>query len=277
MENATAAATVTRHVGNCQICATDYKLTADDKLVHHGYRRPGWGTIVGDCEGVGAPPYEVSCDALRAYADRVRGERAATVARLEALRAGEVTHLTETGGSRNPDGSRHTYELHAGVTAAYIWLNAIDDRIRMTEYRARQLADEITRCDQRANEWAPAPIRTVEEMAAREDAAKADRAAAVAAKRAERAAKETANAAKRAELEAKHEATKAALKAGFAALAATPPGDDRRLAVAKLCRKLRTNTWLWTHELGIDETFMALGIAERTATGHVRYLYPLAS
>ena len=53
--------TVTRYVGNCQICERDQKLTVDMKMVHHGYLRPGDGEIHGDCPCVGAEPYEVSC------------------------------------------------------------------------------------------------------------------------------------------------------------------------------------------------------------------------
>jgi hypothetical protein len=36
-------------------------------LVHHGYKRPGYGHIVGDCFGVDRPPHETSDDCARAY------------------------------------------------------------------------------------------------------------------------------------------------------------------------------------------------------------------
>lgn len=46
-------ATVTRYVGKCPICEGDFKLTTDaihgnfgdgQKMVHHGYQRPGDGS-----------------------------------------------------------------------------------------------------------------------------------------------------------------------------------------------------------------------------------------
>ena len=59
-----ALATVTLHVGVCQFCEAEHKLTTDTfpslgrfgghhKVVHHAYRRPGDGEIHGGCAGVG--------------------------------------------------------------------------------------------------------------------------------------------------------------------------------------------------------------------------------
>ena len=71
----TRPATVTRYVGKCPICEGDFKLTTDaihgnfgdgQKMVHHGYQRPGDGSgIIGDCYAVGRPAYEESCDVTR--------------------------------------------------------------------------------------------------------------------------------------------------------------------------------------------------------------------
>jgi len=41
----------------CQICGRQQALTVDGLLGHHGYKRPGWGFIQGDCYGVGHKPY----------------------------------------------------------------------------------------------------------------------------------------------------------------------------------------------------------------------------
>ena len=97
-------AIVTRYVGICQICESEHKLTTDafpslgifgeaHKVVHHGYRRPGHGSIEGDCAGVGEVPFEVSCEATRRYRGSVAAGRALQVLRLAALRDGEVTEL----------------------------------------------------------------------------------------------------------------------------------------------------------------------------------------
>lgn len=52
--------------GECQVCARKQCLTGGGALVHHGYRRPGYGSIVGDCFGVGHLPYPKT-DALEKY------------------------------------------------------------------------------------------------------------------------------------------------------------------------------------------------------------------
>lgn len=56
-------------VGSCAICQRLQKLERKrtksglPTMVHHGYRRPGVGYILGDCFGVGYPPYELSAEA----------------------------------------------------------------------------------------------------------------------------------------------------------------------------------------------------------------------
>lgn len=57
--------TSTRYVGWCPICERDIKVRTG--LVHHGYERPGVGFIIGDCPGVGNPPYETSTHACDFY------------------------------------------------------------------------------------------------------------------------------------------------------------------------------------------------------------------
>ncbi len=42
----------------CTGCFETHAVTADQRIVHHGYRRPGDGRIHGDCMGVGFEPWE---------------------------------------------------------------------------------------------------------------------------------------------------------------------------------------------------------------------------
>src|SRR5271157_2183951 len=80
---------VTRYIGNCQICEGDQKLH-DGLMVHHGYRRPGTGYIVGDCPGVGEVPYEVSCELIKAHVARLKVYVKNRKAYLAALQSGRV-------------------------------------------------------------------------------------------------------------------------------------------------------------------------------------------
>lgn len=59
--------------GECQVCARKQCLTGGGALVHHGYRRPGYGSIVGDCFGVGHLPYPKT-DELELETSRLKGQ-----------------------------------------------------------------------------------------------------------------------------------------------------------------------------------------------------------
>jgi hypothetical protein len=50
----------------CQICERHQACDKDETLGHHGYKRPGWGFIQGDCMGEGHKPYPAT-DALEKY------------------------------------------------------------------------------------------------------------------------------------------------------------------------------------------------------------------
>lgn len=50
----------------CQICERTQAVDADGTLGNHGYKRPGWGFIQGNCFGQGYRPYPAT-DALEAY------------------------------------------------------------------------------------------------------------------------------------------------------------------------------------------------------------------
>lgn len=49
------------NTGTCPVCEMNVKMRKGvQRLVHHGYERPGDGYIVGDCFGVGYAPWELS-------------------------------------------------------------------------------------------------------------------------------------------------------------------------------------------------------------------------
>lgn len=167
--------TVTRYIGKCPICEGDFKLTADKRMVHHGYQRPGHGSIEGDCRAVGEPPYEVSCEVTKMY----RGGLMAHVERCEAwLRkafAGEVMELHYT--PAWPRNAPTTLVRKGDET----WPKVLADHMRDTESDIRYTGREIERLTRLVDVWEPRSLRTVEEdeAAAREvkDAAKAKRVA----------------------------------------------------------------------------------------------------
>ena len=65
-----ASRTATHYIGLCPVCMNRIKCQGE-RLVHHGYKRPGDGCIHGDCFGVGREPHELSDLTARAYLDEV--------------------------------------------------------------------------------------------------------------------------------------------------------------------------------------------------------------
>lgn len=59
----------------CSVCGDPHKLSRAKKLVLHGYRRPGYGFIVGNCFGVGYPPWESSPEGAEAWLKYLLGSR----------------------------------------------------------------------------------------------------------------------------------------------------------------------------------------------------------
>lgn len=170
-------ATVTRYVGVCQICEAEHKLTTDafpalgifgqqHKVVHHGYKRPGHGSIEGDCAGVGEVPFEVSCEATKKYRDSVTAGRALQVLRLAALRAGEVTELVVRSWQRGAP-------VEVVRVGDDMWPRELASKIREVEYEIGQADAEIKRLDAMVARWAPLPLRTVDEFEAPKRDAKA--------------------------------------------------------------------------------------------------------
>ncbi len=54
--------------GSCPVCFANIKITeGDQKIVLHGYLRPGTGATHGSCEGVGYPAFELSVEGTEAY------------------------------------------------------------------------------------------------------------------------------------------------------------------------------------------------------------------
>lgn len=86
----------------CQICEREQAINANGSLVHHGYRRPGWGFIVGDCMGTDHQPYPCT-DALEKYLiavdahiDRITKR----LAKLPTLTTYEYKYIDRTSGKK---------------------------------------------------------------------------------------------------------------------------------------------------------------------------------
>jgi len=280
----TPTETATRYVGNCQICEGDQKLHAGG-MVHHGYRRPGDGFIHGDCPGVGHVPYEVSCDLVKEHVldlgrfildrqDWLRRLRGGAVAELhvEEYRGGGRRELVKVvAGTAEAD----EYDLSHGCT---LWERALRGAVHKAESDIQLAAADVVRCERRVAAWAPQPVRTVEEVVRKEEAARADREAAKDAARAAKAAKKAATAAKQAALAARRQAVVDGLVGALRALADQPASPERDAAAREVWADVvhsKKYPWLWIHELlkqGAEAPTLALGLTRRDPeTGRVLY------
>lgn len=254
--------TVTRYVGNCQICEGDQKLHMG-KMVHHGYKRPGDGYILGDCSGVHQDPYEVSCEAIKAYKAGLERNLVSLQASLEKLLGGEVTHLSETH-LESWKNRMVVTDYHINVTSIHTWNEALAARVYRVRMDISYTDREIARCAKRIADWKLLPLRTVEEELAKDQAAKALRTAEVEAKRAARDAKRAAIDAKHTALEAARQVIREGFIAKFRALADQEITEEVKRQAIALARETckAKHKWLWIHDLGLEEVFVKLGLAE---------------
>lgn len=64
--------------GHCQACLRDIAAKPQSRskgtisIVKHGYERPGYGYLVGECPGTGHPPFELSCEFTKEWEKRLR-------------------------------------------------------------------------------------------------------------------------------------------------------------------------------------------------------------
>lgn len=232
--------TATRHLGHCQVCEGEYKLI-DGKMVHHGYKRPGWGHIVGDCMGVFELPYEKSCEVCKTYRTAVEGQIVTRKETLRSLEAGEIDTLyfTNYRGETKP-------VKKAECKSDWEWKDALNRKMGEIRYAIRQMEAEVERMTKRIDAWVLTETKSFEEKLEEVRVAKAERAAIVAAKRAERAAKEQAKAEKKAALEARRAAETAAMFDKARELAAQDKPSQKD--VEKLGRAIKKATWLWNND-----------------------------
>lgn len=286
-----------RRQGTCGVCERRIKLTlqADGRmaLVHHGYRRPGYGHIEGDCFGVGYEPHEHSPKAAADYKDACerrlvevnehRGmheRREAVVLTFGALlflvRAG--SEQPESGDVRKMErvwtsagmmmGARGYFTAHRDEPCERPFYEEEIDRLLSALGReAVHLDIEIGRMRRMLTDWTPGTVKTWSEILEEKRVASEARAKDLADRRAVKAADLAAKKAKRDALEAKRAAILQGFQDEFRRIAAMPESADRAAAARALARKLKSsaNRWIWIYKLGLDDVFVRLGLAERVA------------
>lgn len=122
-----------------------------DRMVLHGFKRPGWGHTVGQCFGVGYEPFEVSPLGTKHTLAMVERQLEASRERLAALRSGRVDTLRREFYAGN--GRYETEEIRRGSEhwdrTFRLAVANTESSIEHMERDARELAARIT-------SWKPA-------------------------------------------------------------------------------------------------------------------------
>lgn len=155
---------ILRHVGTCPVCQGVWKVRSE-RLVHHGYVRPGTGEIFGDCFGVNRPPHELSPATAEAYLRLVV---------VPELRAADQ-YVESLGPPKEPaelpfnewnrEMRQHTPVLRRREDVSqYDWGQRLDSERRSAAMRLDALREEAARLDGLITSWQLKPLSTVEEM-----------------------------------------------------------------------------------------------------------------
>lgn len=141
-----------RYVGFCPVCERDIKVLRGT-LVHHGYRRPGHGEIVGDCPGVGYQPFELSTDAAQAYRDGLLREGRDLERMLRE--APSLTEITE-------------YSRLRGSSIVYTrddpsFPRRLEAYTRGLRMKQEHVSVEVARMDRLIADWKPKALTEVNE------------------------------------------------------------------------------------------------------------------
>ena len=171
-------------IGTCGICGEIQKLR-NEKLVLHGYERPGYGWIEGACFGVGYKAWELSPESAVAFVERLKilipGQRE-KIAKIKTSKTFSVVapapgprmtyqiyEVTSTGFKAKPDGKEYLFEEAgklglkrvnslAPESAAEIFAEVKQGAIRSAEVALAQMIETDKNMKAAIAAWKPAPL-----------------------------------------------------------------------------------------------------------------------
>jgi hypothetical protein len=267
-------------LGTCQFCEGTFCLH-DGKLVLHGFRRPGTGTIHGRCRGTDKLPYEVTCDDLKAELPGMKERLVFSKARLAEFTAETVLYFEGFFKVSIIRGNSEWLTASAFVTDARLWTRIISTEKNECARNVDGLEFNVARYTRRIAAWKLTPVTetTVEKM---NDALRAEIAGRAKVRANARTEKDAAASARKVKKDARKVELQAKLDgfaATFKALALQPESPARKAAVKAQVEEIRKpkhqrgfEAWgVW--EMGCTDALITLGLAKRSADGCVSYAY----
>lgn len=150
-ERAEIKASTTENTGTCQICARTQKMLRG-RMVNHGYNRPGYGYIVGNCFGVGHEAYEKSKDACETYIERLEVYLVNTERNLERLKTGKVKSFKIAA-------KRKGQEDRVITSDDAEWEDHLKRAINNEEHQKSQIESDIKFYKKRIADWKEVPYK----------------------------------------------------------------------------------------------------------------------
>lgn len=130
------------NTGHCQICSGVQKMNRG-KMVNHGFTRPGYGYIVGNCFGVNALPYEKSSDTCTSYIDVLKDYLNTTEHTIARLKGPSTKSLRVGSG-------KHAHDVKIGDPD---WEKTLASAIAGQESQKRQIEGDIEYYKKRIKNW----------------------------------------------------------------------------------------------------------------------------
>lgn len=143
------------NTGTCPCCFRNIKLkdrgSQHPVIVLHGYQRPGWGSVQGQCIGVDFPPFELSPEGTKHLVKLLKKHLDEQRDWIRKLKSGDVTELYEQGSFR----SRKMTPESEGPAR---WADLIESRISQAESLAHALDRDIDLLSKLISEWKEQPL-----------------------------------------------------------------------------------------------------------------------
>lgn len=134
-------------IGTCQACFGEFKVNEkSSRVVLHGYRRPGYGSIVGNCVGHDHAAFEHDFELTVTIIGTHREAAALSLVWRDKLEAGEVTSLPYTTSKYDYD-LRKSVDVHLTITPSddpwdYVLKSAIG-HAEASRYYHERVADYL--------------------------------------------------------------------------------------------------------------------------------------
>jgi hypothetical protein len=139
--------------GTCTWCDRNIALTADKKMTHHGYQRPGWGEQTRSCDGIMYKCGEVSDEGYRAKLKVYTQHLTHLKQQLAALPSKTMLEIR-----RWVRGGNNLVTINKSETPEYEWAQHMNNKKRNLESDIGVTEGEIATTKSVIKNWKPVAL-----------------------------------------------------------------------------------------------------------------------